>query len=137
MGVRPLLPPLPAGLPSLPPFCSDDVLLLDYNMPGKQGDEVIAQLRRLGCDTPAIAITGAAVPGFAERLLHCGFDRVLSKPFTREKLGDVMRAVATAIRRTRQDAVGVARPRTISADAATSPLPLPLGSPETGVPRAI
>jgi len=53
-----------------------DLLLLDVQMPGKNGDEVVAQLRRLGARMPIIAATGTSEPDALERLRACDFTPV-------------------------------------------------------------
>ncbi len=61
-----------------------DVLISDIAMPGKDGLELIRQLRRLsskqGCDVPAIALTAYAGPHDAEMTESAGYQRHLTKP---------------------------------------------------------
>ena len=59
-------------------------------MPRKHGDEVVAQLRVLGYDGVVIAATGTSEPGVCERLLHCGFDGVLTKPFASKEISAML-----------------------------------------------
>ena len=96
-----------------------DLILLDVQMPNKHGDgeketrpprsdnrdpparaltqsppantEVVAQLRRLGYDGVVIAATGTSEPGATERLLRCGFDGVLKKPFSSRHISEMLR----------------------------------------------
>ncbi len=64
------------------------VILMDLNLPGMSGFEVLAQLRR-DPDTahiPAIALTANAMPRDIERGLSAGFARYLTKPIDIEQL---------------------------------------------------
>ena len=36
---------------------------------------------------PVLAVTGTTEAGAVERLMRCGFDAILQKPFTRAELG--------------------------------------------------
>lgn len=59
-----------------------DVIVLDLNLPGMSGYEVLARLKGLPetCDTPVLALTAAALPKDIERGLQAGFFRYLTKP---------------------------------------------------------
>jgi CheY-like chemotaxis protein len=72
---------------------SFDVVLLDLSMPGMSGMEVCSTLRALpgGSALRLIAYTAHAMPEAVEGFKAAGFDDVLIKPITREKL---MRALA-------------------------------------------
>lgn len=64
-------------------------LVLDINLGGKQtGIDVLRVARTLpGCAAIfAVAVTAYALPGDRERFLEAGFDRYVSKPFTRTSL---------------------------------------------------
>lgn len=67
-----------------------DLVLLDIQMPGMGGEEVLARLRRqeqaTGRHLPVIALTAHALAGDKERLLHGGFDGYISKPVQMEQL---------------------------------------------------
>jgi len=64
---------------------SPDVLILDIGMPGKDGYELLPELRTaLGREArtlPAIALTGFAAPEDSERALQAGFQAHVAKPF--------------------------------------------------------
>ena len=67
-----------------------DLVLLDIQMPGMGGEEVLARLRlreqASGRHLPVIALTAHALTGDKERLLHGGFDGYVSKPVQMEQL---------------------------------------------------
>jgi CheY-like chemotaxis protein len=67
---------------------SFDVILLDEEMPGLTGVEVVGSIRKNPA-SPApvlIALTGNSSPQDRDRLLAAGFDSVLGKPFHLETL---------------------------------------------------
>lgn len=73
------------------------VILMDLNLPGMSGFEVLAQLRR-DPDTahiPAIALTANAMPRDIERGLSAGFARYLTKPIDIEQLNAAIDGVLT------------------------------------------
>jgi signal transduction histidine kinase/ActR/RegA family two-component response regulator len=83
---------------SSPPF---DLLLLDVQMPTKDGFSVIAEVREFergtGRHTPAIALTAHAMAGDRERCLAAGMDDYLTKPIKpRELVEAVQRWVPPA-----------------------------------------
>jgi CheY-like chemotaxis protein len=59
-----------------------DVILMDLNLPGLSGLDVLAQLRREPetARIPAIAVSANAMPADIERALAAGFARYLTKP---------------------------------------------------------
>lgn len=61
-----------------------ELLLLDYNLPRRRGDALLADLRgrndAASRDAPAIALTADVDPGLHRRLLEAGFARVAHKP---------------------------------------------------------
>ena len=71
-----------------------DVLLSDIGMPGRDGYDLIASLRRDFADraarVPALALTGYARDEDQVRALHAGYDAHLAKPFGMDALFDVM-----------------------------------------------
>jgi signal transduction histidine kinase/CheY-like chemotaxis protein len=70
-------------------------VLMDLNLPGMNGFEVLAQLRR-DPDTaaiPAIALTANAMPHDVERGLAAGFDRYLTKPIDIDKFNEAIDGV--------------------------------------------
>jgi CheY-like chemotaxis protein len=57
-----------------------DVVLMDIQMPGTDGLEATAQLRRLGYRKPILALTAHAMKEEQGRCLKAGCDAHLSKP---------------------------------------------------------
>ncbi|HTT11666.1 MAG TPA: response regulator [Burkholderiaceae bacterium] len=68
------------------------IFLFDMHMPGLDGAETLAEIRKdeqahgLNRRTPAIVVTADAMMGARARLLAAGFDDYLSKPFRAEEL---------------------------------------------------
>jgi CheY-like chemotaxis protein len=64
------------------------VVLLDLQMPIKDGFEVLRHLRSstVNRNTPAIALTAAAMEGDASKALSAGFDAYLTKPVSAKPL---------------------------------------------------
>ncbi len=67
-----------------------DLILLDHRMPGMDGIETLAAMKKLtntlNADTPVIALTANAVAGARDMYLEAGFTDYLSKPIESEKL---------------------------------------------------
>lgn len=80
------------------PMLSPDLLLIDISLPGMDGVELLAEIRRRpgGGKVPAIAFTAHAMEGDRERFLEQGFDAYLSKPILHERL--LLDAVTSALR---------------------------------------
>ncbi len=69
-----------------------DIIILDLNLPGMDGYEALAKLRKTENTkhTPAFALSAAAMPRDVERGLHAGFERYLTKPI---RITDLREAV--------------------------------------------
>ena len=67
-----------------------DLVLLDAHMPGMNGIEVLAALRRRpsGADVPVIALTADALAGDETRYLQAGMDAYVPKPVDKALLID-------------------------------------------------
>jgi signal transduction histidine kinase/ActR/RegA family two-component response regulator len=71
------------------------IVLMDLNLPGMSGFEVLAQLRR-DPDTahiPVVALTANAMPRDIERGLSAGFARYLTKPIDIEQFNEAIDGV--------------------------------------------
>jgi len=58
-----------------------DVVILDYLMPGKTGEQVLTAIRESGSGVPVLMMTGFSMGVTASELLERGADAVLDKPF--------------------------------------------------------
>lgn len=63
-----------------------DVVLTDWNMPGKSGLELVLEIRALDAGVPIIMVTSEAEKGRAAQAIQAGLSDVLVKPFTAEAL---------------------------------------------------
>lgn len=65
-----------------------DLILLDINLPGMDGYEVLKQLRctEKFCDTPVIAISANAMPKDIKRGKDAGFNHYITKPINIKEL---------------------------------------------------
>jgi CheY-like chemotaxis protein len=80
-----------------------DLVLMDCMMPVLDGYEACRQLRQREHATGAprmavVALTASAIDGDRERCLAAGMDDYLSKPFTAEQLGDLVRRWTQPVR---------------------------------------
>ena len=80
-----------AALPAEGP----DLLMLDFRMPGMNGAEVLAAVRKtdFGRDLPVIFMTASLMPKHVERLREFGALEVLAKPFDPLTLADQVRSI--------------------------------------------
>jgi len=69
-----------------------DIILMDLNLPGMSGLEVLAQLQREPALSaiPVIALTANAMPRDIERGIAAGFFRYLTKPIDIDKFNEVI-----------------------------------------------
>lgn len=70
-----------------------DLALVDVQMPGMDGFEVVGQLRSIerGHHTRVIALTGHTEAEERQRCIEAGMDGVLTKPLTQNRLAAVLR----------------------------------------------
>ena len=69
-----------------------DVVLLDWDLPGKSGFEVLKEFRAKGHTTPVIMLTGKAQIQDKEEGLDGGADDYLTKPYSLKELSARIRA---------------------------------------------
>jgi signal transduction histidine kinase/CheY-like chemotaxis protein len=71
------------------------IILMDLNLPGMSGFEVLAQLRREPgtAHIPVVALTANAMPRDIERGLSAGFARYLTKPIDIEQFNEAIDGV--------------------------------------------
>jgi len=69
-----------------------DLILMDLNLPGMNGDEALAKMREnpLLQDLPVIALSADALPGEIRRGLEAGFQAYLTKPIRVDELMDAL-----------------------------------------------
>ncbi|MCR5107526.1 MAG: response regulator [Lachnospiraceae bacterium] len=71
-----------------------DIIFLDHMMPGKDGIEILHELRlqknNPNIDTPAICLTANAISGAREKYIEAGFDDYLTKPIDSAKLEEMI-----------------------------------------------
>jgi DNA-binding response OmpR family regulator len=77
---------------------SYDCVVLDMMLPGRNGLEVLDELRGRGVDTPVLVLTARNEPSHRVRGLERGADDYLGKPFD---LAELMARVQALVRRSR------------------------------------
>jgi two-component system chemotaxis response regulator CheY len=70
-----------------------DIVLLDLVMPGASGQEVLGQLRNVVPNARVIIVSSIGSEDAVRECLAAGADNFLQKPFTREALLTVLRAL--------------------------------------------
>ena len=67
-----------------------DLVLMDVHLPGINGTEATAEIRKFDAITPIIALTAISLNENREILLSYGMDDVVTKPFTPEHFYNVI-----------------------------------------------
>ena len=71
-----------------------DVVLLDIQLPKKDGLQVCRSLRARGLRVPIVALSASVLPEEVERTKAAGFDAFLSQPISPRELRDAVRRLA-------------------------------------------
>ncbi|RXE94516.1 ATP-binding protein [Pseudoalteromonas phenolica] len=69
-----------------------DIFLLDINLPGMSGLQALEKLKTLQCKQPKVAVTADI---FQEKELRTLFDSVITKPYKKSDLIDVLNQLVT------------------------------------------
>jgi CheY-like chemotaxis protein len=72
---------------------SFDLVITDFSMPGMQGDQLVAHVRKLAPDQPIIMATAFAEEFRVFGQFSTSVNRLLCKPFTFKELKDAVEAV--------------------------------------------
>ena len=67
-----------------------DIILMDIMMPVMNGVEALKEIKKLGVETPVIALTADSIDGQEDKYLKEGFDGYLSKPIDKNELKKVL-----------------------------------------------
>ena len=69
-----------------------DLILLDINLPGMTGFDVLKQLRKIEhlADIPVIAVTANSIHASKKACLDAGFNAYVNKPIMRNELKDLI-----------------------------------------------
>lgn len=67
-----------------------DLVILDYKMPGRDGLNVLSEIRDLYPELPVLFMTGFSEPSLAKRALQLGADRFITKPISPGFLQDAV-----------------------------------------------
>ena len=71
-----------------------DIAIIDINLPGQNGFEVVRSLRKAGCSTPILILTARGKTSERVHGLELGADDYLVKPFEMAELVARLRALA-------------------------------------------
>ena len=78
-----------------------DLTILDLNLPVKDGEQVLEEVRRLDADLPVLVLTGRQEVDTRVRCLDRGADDLMTKPFSLHELRARCRALLRRKRETR------------------------------------
>ena len=74
-----------------------DIVFLDYNLPGRDGLDLLKELRKVFSEVAVVMITGEVEPSLYNRAVEMGSAGFLTKPFTQDQFMDMMRQVTYAL----------------------------------------
>lgn len=83
---------------------SPDVILMDINMPGLTGLEVIRRARDAGYEGTFIIISGYSEFKYAQEAMRFGIQYYLTKPIDEDELSDILRCIKEQLDREQDDA---------------------------------
>ncbi len=95
-----------------------DILLLDYYMPGIDGDEVCVSLRKKPRwkNLPIIMVTAAGKPEEVQRCLESGCDDYVTKPVNKKELREKVKRLLGEVHRRTVDRVPLDLPVSLKGD---------------------
>jgi two-component system chemotaxis response regulator CheY len=76
-----------------------DLVLCDWNMPGRSGLELLQQVRSVGLEVPFVMVTGRADKESVIAAKDAGVTAYISKPFSAAQLEAKMRAAVARARK--------------------------------------
>lgn len=74
-----------------------DIVFLDYNLPGRNGLDLLKELRGSFPEVAVVMITGEVEPSLYNRAVEMGTAGFLTKPFTQDQFSDMMKQVTYAL----------------------------------------
>ncbi len=75
-----------------------DLVCLDYNLPGRNGLELLAALQSASPDTDVVIITGSSDPDLVGRAANAGASGFLHKPFSQSQIIEEIKQIEEARR---------------------------------------
>ncbi|MEM9158938.1 MAG: response regulator, partial [Verrucomicrobiota bacterium] len=75
---------------------ANDIIILDYHLPKKDGLEVIAAVRKANPGVPVIVLTGYLNPESEEQFNRLGANKIFPKPFNYKTLLETVRDLVLA-----------------------------------------
>ena len=90
-----------------------DLAILDWQLPGKQGIEIVKSYRSMGGMAPVLMLTGLSASSYKEQGLDGGADDYLTKPFS---AGELCARVRALLRRATRSADNILRASGIELD---------------------
>ena len=79
-----------------------DIVFLDYHLPGRDGLDLLRELRNAFPKVAVVMITGDMDPTLYSRAVELGSSGFLTKPFTQGQFSDMLKQVTTALRMLRK-----------------------------------
>ena len=76
-----------------------DLIFMDIQMPVMDGYEAVSQMRKVGIETPIVALTANAMKGFESGILAAGFSHYVVKPIDMDLLGELFARLPGSTRR--------------------------------------